>query len=257
MRKFNFTLIGVSIVLQLTGFIFPVIGIGTKGLDITIIPLSLVASLLLLMFGLRGLYQDTRNQNFYSGIILSIVGMGLIIAGTIFSPIITGGRFFRTIEWILMISKGEFADEELFSFFIVDLCKSVRTLYIVMTLGSLFYSISLIKFISGLLLQNVDHLHLYNMRRTIKIFAVSSFILILIATIIIIMFTDVMKIASLPYDNIMEEDLLRAYIYRLIFFIILVPAAIVFLIFYFINIIKSIKLVFKTPKKFIKSNSES
>ena len=98
MKKKNFIIIGISIILQFVMFMFPFIGIGDQ-VEIVSLPITLLISLFLMKAGLKGLYKETHYQEFNNGAILFVVGIIAIFLFTLFSPLIIGGNYVGIFEF--------------------------------------------------------------------------------------------------------------------------------------------------------------
>ena len=255
MSKKYFVLIGISILLQLIGIMAPFIGVGRDVINITNIPLSNLASLILLMIGLKGLYKDTKNQDFYNGSILAVVGICVIFAGTLVSPMFAGGTFIGPFKYVYKIIENQ-NDDNLILILTSQFLKSFRALFIVIALGVIFYAISLLKFVKGLISQNIFENHKKRIKKSIRTFAILNVILIVLSIITMTFFIKMVDIIILSNRNMTEDMAFEwlGYLFLAYFGSLLAIAPAVF---YYINIIKSVVFVFKTPSNFINVENET
>lgn len=252
MRKKYYVLIGVSILLQILGITMPFIGFGDDGICITQLPLSIFVSLLLLMLGLKGLYKDVKKDVFYNGFVLSVVGICVLIIATIISPVFAGGTLLTPTKYMSLIIENS-THENLLFIYTSQFLKSMFALLIVVMFGMLFYAIAINKFATGLRTLNIDNDHKSQLKKAIRKFSICNIINIALASLVILMIVSMFKIfyKYVGVDSMLYDDSIKLVLILLSLYLVLLPATIVTSIFYYINFIKSIILVFKTPKKFI------
>lgn len=258
MNKKNYILIGVSLLLQLVNITVPFIGFGKSGICETTLPASMIVSTLLLMLALKGLYKETNIREFHTGFIMSIIGICILGLGTIISPLFSGGEFLGPYKYISLIFENQ-PNEDLLFLFTVRFFKSFRSQFIVMAIAAYFYAFGLFKFVNGLREINIDREHKNKLNKSVKTFAVVNLILFIISVLIFTIFIDFFKtiyfqsVAS-SIDNTTSAKLIMLF---LVLYLVILPAAIVVSVFYYVNIVKSIICVFKAPSKYIQPESET
>ena len=247
MTKKNFIFIGFSILALLISVMIPFLGFGKNGFAITNLPINLLVSFLFLFIGLKGLYKDTNNQDFYTGSIMCIVGMCVLVIGTIISPLFTNNymgmfnyykKFLENIDNEYIFFKNSCYLFETFSIFF---CICIVSFY--------FYGFAAFKFVSGIKNQNITLEHKNDLNKKIKTFIISNIILYIICALLMYLLKELMHVL-IPYLNsntIPETIILKLMLMLIILYVVLFPGLIVSSILYIVNIIKSIILVFKTP----------
>lgn len=255
MRKKNFILIGISIILQFIMAMVPFIGIG-QHIEVVSLPITLLISLFLMMIGLKGLYKETHYQEFNNGAILSIVGIIAVFLFTLFSPLIIGGKYVGIFEFYSIALKNP-QNEALLLSLTQKFMKSYGTFFLTSTVAVFFFGYALKSFGNGIQYQNVDKEHTNKLRKATKKFAVSNFLLMLLFTIMLFVLGNVFTFikenvdasGELSNSAVIELLLLFGSIY-----LIIIPLLIFITIIYYINIVKSLILIFSTPKKIINND---
>ncbi|MBE6130466.1 MAG: hypothetical protein E7183_01985 [Erysipelotrichaceae bacterium] len=249
MTKKNFIFIGLSIIAILISIMMPFMGFGSDGFTITYLPINLVVSFILLFIGLKGLYKDTNNQDFYTGSIMSIVGMCILVIGTIISPLFT-----KNYMGILNYYKVLFENIDNEYLFIKNggyLFETFGIFFTICFVSFYFYGFAAFKFLSGIKNQNIIVEHKNDLNKKIKTFIIANMILYAICAITMFLYKEVAQ-TLLPYmykNTMPDEVIAKLMLLLIVTCVIMFPALIVVSVFYFINIIKSIILVFKTPSQ--------
>lgn len=247
MTKKNFIFIGLSILVLLISVMVPFIGFGSGGVNMTNLPVNLLVSFLLLFIGLKGLYKDTNNKDFYTGSIMCIVGMCVLVIGTIISPLITKHyigvfKFYKTFIENL-------DNEYIFFKNCLYLFNSFGIFFIVYLVSFYFYGFATFRFANGIKNQNIKVEHKNNLNKKIKTFIITNMILFAICAITMFVLKELME-TLMPYlhtNTVPDEVLAKLMLLMVVLYALICPCIIVVSVFYYINIIKSIILVFKTP----------
>lgn len=247
MKKKNFILIGLSILVLLISVMLPFIGFGHDGFTFTNLPANLLVSFLLLFIGLKGLYKDTNNQDFYTGSIMCIVGMCVLVIGTIISPLITHHyiSLFKYYKAFLENIDNEyiFLKNSLYLF------NSFGIFFIVYLVAFYFYGFAAFRFANGIKNQSVILEHKNNLNKKIKTFIITNIILFALSAITMFIFKELIE-TLMPYihaNTIPDAAIAKLMLLLVVIYAVICPCLIVVSILYYINIIKSIILVFKTP----------
>ena len=257
MRKRHFILIGISVILLAIGSYTPFIGIGENGINITNIPLSIFLSLFMFLIGLKGLYKDTKKYDFKNGFILSIVGLCVILLVTLFSPLIAGGEFIGPFKYLSLVVEAENSEYLLFVY-TNQFFKSFRAIFIVTLLGLIFYTIAASKFVNGIRYLSVDRDHKNNLKKAFKKFNIVNILLIILAIIMMTIFIRMFELISFySYSGyLLPLQGIELILYLLLLYLVILPGSMVLSVFYYINLIKSIIYIFKTPSHFIEEKSD-
>lgn len=251
MKKKNFTLIGLSILLLLISVMMPFIGFNQNEFIATNFPLNLLASFLLLLIGLKGLYKDTNNHDFYIGSIMCIVGMCVLVAGTLVSPLIVKNytNMYNFYETLFKVLNTE--DVRLLFVYCGNLFESFGIFFIVYIIAFYFYGFAAFRFVSGVKRQNIVMEHKNKLNKSVKTFVIANMILFAISTVSMYIFKEFFT-SLVPYVNsstLPDTVALKMGLTFAVLYLIVLPCLVVASVFYYINIIKSIILVFKTPNQ--------
>lgn len=252
MKKKNFILIGISIILQFVMFMFPFIGIGDQ-VEVVSLPITLLISLFLMKAGLKGLYKETHYQEFNNGAILSVVGIIAIFLFTLFSPLIIGGNYVGIFEFYYTAFTNP-ENEVILMRLLLKFLKSYGCFFLTCTIAVFFFGYALKSFANGIAYQNIDKEHSKKLTKATKRFGLTNFFLMLILTITFFIFANVFKVifentnAYGELNNAATGQVLLSFGFM---FMVLIPLLIINSVMYYINIIKSLILVFSTPKKII------
>ena len=258
MKKKNFILIGLSILLLLISIMMPFIGFNKNGIVLTNFPLNLLGSFILMFLGLKGLYKDTNNHDFYIGSVMCIVGIVVSIVGTLVSPLIIKNytNIYKFYEILYKMQDSE--DVSLFFFYFGKLFESFGIFFVVYIISFYFYGFAAFRFISGIKRQNIVVEHKVKLNKVVKTFIITNMILFIISAITMYFFKDFFMDFA-PYVNSSELPDAVAAKLGLKFeglYLGILPCLIVASIFYYINVIKSLIFVFKTPNNFVKEEFE-
>lgn len=247
MTKKNFIFIGLSILILLISVMMPFIGFSSDGVNITNLPVNLLVSFLLLFIGLKGLYKDTNNQDFYTGSIMCIVGMCVLVIGTIISPLITK-HYIGVFKYYKSFLEN-LDNEYIFFRNSIYLFNSFGIFFIVYLVSFYFYGFAAFRFVNGMKNQNIKVEHKNNLNKKIKTFIITNMILLVLSAITMFILKELME-TLMPYlnSNIESDEVIaKLMLLMVVIYALICPCMIVASVFYYINIIKSIILVFKTP----------
>ncbi len=258
MNKKNYILIGVSLLLQLVNITVPFIGFEKSGICETMLPASMLISTLLLMFALKGLYKETNSREFHTGFIMSMIGVCILGLGTIVSPVFLGEKFIGPYKYLSLMLEHQ-TKEELLFIFTIRFFKSFRLQFIIMAIAAFFYAFGLFKFVNGLRIVNIDRKHKNIIKKSVKTFAVVNLILLIISVLIFTIFINFFKTIYMEsvVESIDNAASVKLIVLFLVLYLVILPVAIVLSVFYYVNIIKSIIYVFKTPSNYIQPESET
>lgn len=256
MKKRSFILIGISLLIQLTGITIPFFGVNSKGFETSSISLSLLCSFILLMIALKGIYKDTKNESFYKGYVMSIVAICVFVCGTIIAPIIAGESFCGPFEYILKVLNLEYLETsqntEYLAYTLVIFLNSFKAIFIISTISVIFYTISIFNFLKGLKSVSIETLHENKLNKTLKKFMILNILLYAAAVIVIVFFAGMFSVLIHEYPT--DSEVISLILYFIGLYVLVLPGTVVLSVFFYINLIKSVILIFKTPGKFIEES---
>lgn len=259
MNKKYIKFIGISIIVSIFGLAIPFIGFGKTGFQTTSLPASLIIAMILLLMGATGLYNDTKNNDFYVAKVMAIIGICITAVCVIISPLFSSVTYFSPIDYIQTILEAASREDAVALFkYMMEMFKGYTALFVIVTIGGYFYAFSIFRISSGLLTFNLEQQHKRNLQKNLKQFAVTSCVNTALLALMLFVYTSIFTVL-LPYfnsDYMPDQVAFKIIGLFLVLFIIILPLMIVVSIFYIIGLIKSIIYVFKTPKKLIETIDE-
>ena len=251
MKKKNFILVGLSIILQAIAITIPFIGIGKEGIYMSIMPISTIVSLFILMIALKNLYKETKIQSYHQGIIFSGVGICLLIIATLLSPLLASDEYISPYKYVTLLIEQEF-NEIFLMIYTIQFFSSIVMLFNIVLLGMFIYAIAINKFANGSMDLNIEPTHKINLKKSINKFSIINFLIMLLSFVMIYIMKEFLEIL-LRFGSATLPDKIAAtvIIYWALMFFIVLPGLMVLSVFYYINFIKSIIYTFKTSSKFL------
>lgn len=258
MNKKNYILVGVSLLLQIIGLTVPFFGFGEDGLCTTELPISILVSLILLMQALKGLFNETDKKEFFNGFKFSVIGIFLIVVCTILSPVIAGGTLLSPGKYLSLVFESQ-DNEYLLYVYTSQFFKSLLALLVIVILGMIFYAIAINKFTSGVCTLNVETEHKNKLRKVTKTFSIVNVINMILLAIVILAFISFFEIIfkNAGSETLNDSDTTKLVVIFALLYLVLLPGVIVNSIFYYVNFVKSVIYMFKTPSKFIELEPET
>lgn len=250
MKKKNFILIAISIILQCIPIMIPFIGFGEK-VELVSLPATLLVSLLLLYFGLKGLYKDTNYSEFNSGAVLAIVGLFALVIGTMISPLIVGGNYVGIIEFYSVVFNNVDNDGVVI-YTMLNFIKSFGAFFLMTAVSACFYGYALARFATGIKYQKIDKEHTKKLSRSVKQFGLYNFLSFALLTGFFFIMHSMLKLIFINMDaqgNVSDALTGQLLTYLVLIYFVLMPVLIWISVTYIINLIKSLIFVFSTPKK--------
>ncbi len=241
MRKKNFVLLAISIIVGLVALIVPFIGIG-DGVEIVTLPVTTLLSSILSLIAFNNLYKETNNSYFHTAKVHSICSICAILIITIISPIICGGQYIGIIEFFAKVVEASDNDNLILSLY-SNFLMSYVSLFLINFVGRLFYSFSIISFIKGMKTEKVNLTHLNKMKSSLTTFCTINWIIMGITTLMLFLAA---KAFSEELINQTDEFAKYFIILYLLMIFVCLPALVALTPAYTINTVKSIFYLFRT-----------
>ena len=255
MKKRAFILIAISLIVQFTGIMLPFIGLSKNGFIVTTLPFSYLVSLILLICSLISLTKEYRNFEFNKSIKFFIITILVLIVGTVVSPYLVKDEYCNIFKYIILsMDEGLVNDEEYVLNLTYNFFDSYRAVFIIYLLSSIFYMAGIFKLTSGTRMLNLSREHNKNLKQNFRRFTIVNTLLLTVTVVLLTLLIGMFKLSSKEVLDYFEA--IGLLIYLVLMFLVICPLAIVLSVFFYIYMIKSIILLFKTPSKFIEENTE-
>lgn len=252
MKKKNFILIGIAILVSLFSTFIPFIGFGEAGFQITSLPLGFAVSILLIIFATSGLYKDTNIQEFFTAKVMAIISFCVIVIGTIISPFFSKVTYLSIFEYFeTIINAAQYEDARAILVYFRNILTCFAIQFICSAIASFFMIYSFSNIASGICSFNIESTYKINLKRNFKQFAITTFINFTLVAIMMFLLSSFYKIL-IPLTNsdvFPAEDVIPMLLIFFVLFFVIMPAGIINVVFYYISLIKSTIYAFKAPSK--------
>lgn len=251
MNKKGYTLIGFGLILYCINVSIPFVGIGMNKLSITFLPLSAIASFVLLAIGVRKV--NIYRNDFKTASILFYVTAGLIFLASILIPLLSKNAFDQLFDlYYEILSSNTTVDlDETYLYLVVNIFKGTNQYMMLIFFTEIVAAVGTFIMLKGISKEKINLVHLKNLNASGKRTVIFNLITMVVSMMMIKLMNNIFSIA-LEYSSNSDVEI----IINFFALIIIMPAIVVFAILTLVNRIKYIISIFKTPSNMIVEKEE-